>query len=98
MLDGADAYWLKHETLVWAPFGLRHVAAGKAHLECEQEECQVAEEELQGLEPVQVGQLCGVEDLCTLSSVSEAALLHTLRVRYYRRCRICVSFHGRMGI
>lgn len=75
---------VRHEALVWAPCRLRRVADQQAYLELDQGELVVAEEELQRLEPVQAGQLQGVEDLCALPRVSEAALLHTLRVRYFR--------------
>ena len=33
---------------------------------------------------MQEGQLEGVDDICALSIVTEAALLHTVRVRYFR--------------
>ncbi|CAJ1378076.1 unnamed protein product [Effrenium voratum] len=40
---------------------------------------------MQALEQVQEGQLQGVEDICALSTVSEPALLHAVRLRFARQ-------------
>ena len=57
---------------------------GTASLVFEGETVQCPEGAVQDLSQVQDGHLDGVDDICSLSLVTEAALLHTVRVRSFR--------------
>ncbi|CAK9117967.1 unnamed protein product [Durusdinium trenchii] len=71
---------------VWCPCRLQSVEGGGVSLIFEDgERWSCSEKELQELDPVQDGQLDGVEDICTLSIVTEAALLYSVRARYFRQ-------------
>ncbi|CAE7273449.1 unnamed protein product [Symbiodinium natans] len=77
--------WVPHAERVWAPCRLESDDGQTLTLISEDGEVlQWAAKNAVSLEAVQDCQLDGVEDVCTLPAVSEAALLHTLRVRYFR--------------
>lgn len=78
------------QDLVWAPCRLQTVDDGTASLVFDGEMVQRPEGAVQDLSQVQDGHLDGVDDICSLSIVTEAALLHTVRVRSFR----CKLGHG----
>eukprot|EP00913_Durusdinium_trenchii_P017025 g16010.t1 len=88
MHDGTlvGSYWAPRPDRVWCPCRLQSVEGGGVSLIFEDgERWSCSEKELQELDPVQDGQLDGVEDICTLSIVTEAALLYSVRARYFRQ-------------
>ncbi|OLQ02826.1 Unconventional myosin-VIIb [Symbiodinium microadriaticum] len=79
-------FWVPHAERVWTPCRVESDDGQTLSLISEDGEAiDWPVKEADCLEPVQDCQLDGVEDVCTLPAVSEAALLHTLRVRYFRQ-------------
>ncbi|CAJ1452776.1 unnamed protein product, partial [Effrenium voratum] len=85
--DTLDLYWVQNAEEVWLPCRLQSIdLAGNASLVSEDGEVFACPERaMQALEQVQEGQLQGVEDICALSTVSEPALLHAVRLRFARQ-------------
>jgi len=81
-------YWLQHGEDVWIPCWLHHTddGAGQACLATDDgETVTVPAEELKTLQHVHEKQLQGIEDVCALPIVTEGALLHTVRVRFFNQ-------------
>ncbi|CAK0911324.1 unnamed protein product [Prorocentrum cordatum] len=79
-------FWLPHAARVWAPCRLQSVDGDVASLAADDGEViRHPAQDLPALEHVHDQQLDGVDDVCSLGAVSEAALLHTVRTRYSRQ-------------
>jgi len=86
-LPEEELRWLAHPTEVWAPCTLTSSPdADPLTFKTDNgESLTYARGKLANLPLVQIDQLQGVEDICSLTSATEGALLHTVRIRYYRR-------------
>eukprot|EP00929_Paragymnodinium_shiwhaense_P097918 TRINITY_DN5948_c0_g2_i1.p1 TRINITY_DN5948_c0_g2~~TRINITY_DN5948_c0_g2_i1.p1 ORF type:complete len:2220 (-),score=660.83 TRINITY_DN5948_c0_g2_i1:77-6736(-) len=80
-----EEVWLRHPEYIWAPCKAPVGASAASDHSCTTEygdRLTVAGSELAAAERVELDQLEGVDDVCSLKTVNEAALLHTIRVRY----------------
>jgi len=79
----SDQYWLPHAEHVWVPGTTAREDGNKTIFNADSGgEIALPSESVANLDLVQTGQLQGVDDICSLAVVNEAALLHTVRVRY----------------
>eukprot|EP00928_Gymnodinium_smaydae_P003305 TRINITY_DN11187_c0_g4_i1.p1 TRINITY_DN11187_c0_g4~~TRINITY_DN11187_c0_g4_i1.p1 ORF type:complete len:1458 (+),score=342.26 TRINITY_DN11187_c0_g4_i1:284-4657(+) len=85
-LSTGERYWVPDDDLVWTPALLKAKDAKNATLIKENEAILTLPlEKFAELDKVQDEQLDGIDDICELPSVSEGAMLHTVRVRYERQ-------------
>uniref|UniRef100_A0A7S4SFA2 Myosin motor domain-containing protein n=1 Tax=Alexandrium monilatum TaxID=311494 RepID=A0A7S4SFA2_9DINO len=78
-----DRYWVPHPELVFAPCHLES-RGGKDAIFKDPDQKQVTcpNDKVDTLPKVSQAQLVGVENICTLDEVNEAAVLHCVRTRY----------------
>jgi len=91
MAFAAPRYWIRHPEYVWTP-GEREQACPSPGMVSfiinnrKGDECtRVPVGEVDGLAQVQTDEELGVDDVCSLTNVSEATLLNTVRVRYCKQ-------------
>jgi len=81
-------FWVPHEASVWLPCRLDSISGAVATLRAETSRGEVVTYDAVGLgalAQVEDQQLEGVDDICSLHTVHEAALLHSARIRYSRQ-------------
>lgn len=78
-----DQYWVPHDARVWLPCQIKSQSGDKVVFAADDgTSVTLKTTQLPGLEKVHGEQLNGVDDICKLSVVSEAAMLNTVRMRY----------------
>eukprot|EP00435_Cladocopium_sp_Y103_P027520 s161_g6.t2 len=87
---GAAVYmrrlWVPHPDQVWAPCWLHDSIDGIATFGTEEGEAlEIPAVSVNDLEEVHQQQVVGEEDVCLLDTVTKAALLHTIRVRFSKQ-------------
>jgi myosin heavy subunit len=100
-----DQYWVEDSEFVYLPCSLDKKGAETVDFRTEDgKKITIKSSAFAKCDQVQGEQLRGVDDVCSLSVVSEAALLHTVRMRYLKKevytnvTRILIAMNPFMGL
>jgi len=86
-MEVLERYWVAHPEFVWIPCWFHNVREEDVATLVADDgtTVQLPPSELQTLAKASEREVCGVEDICTLDSVTEGTLLHNIRVRFSKK-------------
>jgi myosin heavy subunit len=86
LFTGMDRFWIPHKELAYVNCHmLNSTDKGVMYMSEHGEQIEVAQKDVEALQRVSDDQLSGIDNVCNLSDVNEAAVLNTCRVRYMRK-------------